>query len=391
MTLHADPPLRPDDPPTADSSAGATGGATPATRPPVPPVDPVVGELVDALADPDATVSAGGVDTSYRELAGLAARLATVLDRYGVGPDDLVGVCLDRSARMLGALLGVWRAGGAFVPLDPHFPADRLRMMVADSGLRVLLTEASLLPFVAGLAGPEVAVVRVDSDEVALAPAQPRPVRVSGDNLAYVIFTSGSTGRPKGVQVPHAPVTNLLRSFRDELRLSGDDTLVAVTTLSFDIAVLELLLPLFSGARLVIAERDEAADPRSLRRLLEAVGATAMQATPATWRLLVDTGAVPAGLRLRLCGGEALPRDLADRLLAPGAALWNLYGPTETTVWSAAGPVEPSSGPVPIGAPIANTLIHVLDELLRPVPSDAVGEIYLGGLGVAGGTTTVPG
>ncbi|WP_159104740.1 non-ribosomal peptide synthetase [Plantactinospora sp. BB1] len=391
MTLHADPPLRPDDPPAADSPAGATGGATVAPRPPAPPVDPVVGELVDALADPGATVSAGGADTSYRELAGFSARLATVLDRYGIGPDDLVGICLDRSAQMLGTLLGVWRAGGAFVPLDPHFPAERLRMMVADSGTRVVLTQTSLLPLVAGLAGPDVAVVCVDSDEVALAPAQPRPVRVYGENLAYVIFTSGSTGRPKGVQVPHAPVANLLRSFRDELRLSRDDTLVAVTTLSFDIAVLELLLPLLSGARLVIAGRDEAADPRSLRRLLEAAGATAMQATPATWRMLVDSGAIPAGLRLRLCGGEALPRDLADRLRAPGAVLWNLYGPTETTVWSAAGPVRPASGPVPIGPPIANTVIHLLDELLRPVPDGAVGEIYLGGLGVARGYHDRPG
>ncbi len=209
--------------------------------------------------------------------------------------------------------------------------------------------------------------------------------------LAYVIFTSGSTGQPKGVGIEHRAVTNLLASFRRALRLGSDDSFVAVTTLSFDIALLELLLPVACGADLVIATADEAREPDRLRSLIERTAATAMQATPQTWRLLASAGGVPAGLRLRLCGGEALPADLADQLMAPGAILWNVYGPTETTVWSAAGVVTSAAEAAEIGPPIDHTRVYVLDERLMPVPVGVVGEVCLAGRGVARGYHHRPG
>ncbi|MGW4215308.1 amino acid adenylation domain-containing protein, partial [Lentzea sp. NPDC004789] len=369
-------------------SDGARSFSDPAGR---SSADCLVGPLAAALAGNGHPVVSGGAQVRTADLAERASRLATLIGLHGVGPNDLAGICVNRSAEMIASILGVWRAGGAYVPLDPGFPPERLRMMVADSGVRVIVTEPALLPLVTGIAGADVAIVCLDLADPAEAVPQLRPVAVHPDDLAYVIFTSGSTGRPKGVQVTHRSLANLIRSFRDTAGLGRDDTLVAVTTLSFDIAILELLLPLFCGARLVIADRAQAADPWELRQLLVETGATAMQATPATWRMLVGAGGVPPGLRLRLCGGEALPPDLADELLSPGATLWNLYGPTETTVWSAAGVVQPRPAPVRIGPPIAHTQIYVLDDELRPVPVDEVGELYIGGLGVARGYHDRPG
>ncbi len=227
-------------------------------------------------------------------------------------------------------------------------------------------------------------VICVDDPATTAAPPL-APVPVPADALAYIIFTSGSTGQPKGVGIEHRAVTNLLASFRRALRLGGDDRFVAVTTLSFDIALLELLLPLASDADLVIATADEAREPDRLRSLIERTAATAMQATPQTWRLLESAGGVPAGLRLRLCGGETLPADLADQLMAPGVTLWNLYGPTETTVWSAAGVVTSAAEAAEIGPPIEHTRVYVLDERLMPVPAGVVGEVCLAGQGVARG------
>jgi amino acid adenylation domain-containing protein len=213
------------------------------------------------------------------------------------------------------------------------------------------------------------------------APADP-------DGLAYVIFTSGSTGRPKGVQVVRRGLANFLAAMRERPGLAAGDVLVAVTTLSFDIAGLELLLPLAVGARVVVAGRDTAADGPRLAALLAASGATAMQGTPATWRLLLESGwEAPAGFKV-LCGGEALPGELAARLGAHGAAVWNLYGPTETTIWSAVEAVDTrgSSPPViPLGRPLQNTQIHIVGHGLEPLPVGAPGELLIGGAGVARG------
>jgi amino acid adenylation domain-containing protein len=312
-----------------------------------------------------------------------AARIARTLADRGVGTETPVGLCVGRGIGMLTALLGVWWAGGAYVPLDPGFPAARLAAMARGAGLGIILSDAAHRDLARSVADSAAVICVDDPATTAASPLAPVPVPAAA--LAYVIFTSGSTGPPKGVGIEHRAVTNLLVSFRRALRLGRDDRFVAVTTLSFDIALLELLLPVVCGADLVIATAEEAREPDRLRSLIERTAATAMQATPQTWRLLESAGGVPAGLRLRLCGGETLPADLADLLTAPGAVLWNLYGPTETTVWSAAGVVTSAAAAAEIGPPIDHTRVYILDERLMPVPAGVVGEVCLAGRGVARG------
>jgi len=356
----------------------------------LPPVDSVL----DLLPEPDQTQVVVGPDGALTaaELHAAAARLAAVLRARGAAPDTPVALCLDRGGRLVTSVLGVWRAGCGYLPLDPALPADRLRYMIADSGVRLLVTHRAVRERLGdALAGvPDVICLDDDAAELAAA-ADPGPAPSHPDGLAYLIYTSGSTGRPKGVAVPHRAVVNLLVGFFDALGLTPRDRFAAVTTLSFDISVLELLLPLVAGARLTVVDAAEVADGPALRRRLVADGITVMQATPATWRLLLAGGGVPDALWLRLCGGEALPRDLADALAADGTALWNCYGPTETTVWSAATPVPRSPAPIELGAPIANTGIYVLDGALQPVPPGVVGEVYIGGLGVVRGYHGRPG
>ncbi|HEU4421800.1 MAG TPA: amino acid adenylation domain-containing protein, partial [Pilimelia sp.] len=364
-----------------------------ATERELPPVETVL----DLLAEPepaDRTPVVVGPDgeASAADVATAAARLAALLRARGAVPDTPVALCLDRGVRLVTSVLGVWRAGCGYLPLDPALPADRLRYMIANSGVRVLVTHRAVRERLAdALAGvPEVICLDDDAAELAAAP-DPGPAPAHPDGLAYLIYTSGSTGRPKGVAVPHRAVVNLLIGFYDVLGLTPEDRFAAVTTLSFDISVLELLLPLLVGARLTVVDAAEVADGPALRRRLIADGITAMQATPATWRLLLASGGVPDRVRLRLCGGEALPRDLADALIPAGGQLWNCYGPTETTVWSTATSVAPSPAPIDLGGPIANTTVYLLDRAFQPVPAGVVGEVYLGGLGVVRGYHGRPG
>jgi amino acid adenylation domain-containing protein len=312
-----------------------------------------------------------------------AARIARTLAGHGVVTETPVGLCVGRGTGMLTSLLGVWWAGGAYVPLDPGFPAARLAAMARGAGLQIVISDAAHRDLARSVAGGATVICIDDPATTAGPPLEPTGLPASA--LAYIIFTSGSTGQPKGVGIEHRAVTNLVASFRRALRLGSDDRFVAVTTLSFDIALLELLLPLASDADLVIATADEAREPDRLRSLIERTAATAMQATPQTWRLLESAGGVPSGLRLRLCGGETLPADLADQMTAPGVVLWNLYGPTETTVWSAAGVVTSAAAAAEIGPPIDHTRVYVLDERLMPVPVGVVGEVCLAGRGVARG------
>jgi amino acid adenylation domain-containing protein len=324
-------------------------------------------------------VACGGRAMTRRQLAEASDRLAGVLQRRGVAPGALVGLCCERSCEMLVALLAILKAGAAYVPLDPAYPPARLVHAVADSGLRLVLTEAGLTGLFAQCDAETL--VWQDALEAAAGP-QAALARPEPGALAYVIYTSGSTGRPKGAQIPHRALTNLLCAMQRTPGLAPQDTLLAVTSLSFDIAALELFLPLTTGARLVIATRAEASDGAVLKALLRRSAATVMQATPATWQMLLDVGWTAAGLRM-LCGGEALPRRLADRLLAGGGTLWNMYGPTETTIWSAAVRVGAGEGAVPIGGPIANTQFHVLDARGALVLPGAPGELHIGGDGLA--------
>ncbi|MEA2690743.1 MAG: hypothetical protein QOJ16_130, partial [Acidobacteriota bacterium] len=313
-----------------------------------------------AAADPGALALVTDEELlTYGELDARSNRLARHLRQLGVGPGVLVGICLERGAAMVTALLAVLKSGGAYVPLDPTYPAERLAFILADGGIRLLLATsetASALPLA------DAAVLNVDDlDDLKLAEGDDGslPPLAGSEDLAYVIYTSGSTGRPKGVEVRHAGLANFLLSMAWRPGLTAGDTLLAVTTISFDIAGLEIYLPLAVGGRVVLASRAAAADGKRLAALLRDSGATAMQATPATWRLLLGSGwAGERGLKA-LCGGEALPAELARELLPRVGSLWNVYGPTETTIWSALQPVTASGeGVVPIGLPIANTSLH---------------------------------
>jgi amino acid adenylation domain-containing protein len=328
-------------------------------------------------------ISFGSSHVTYGELNRRASQLAGYLRKLDVGPEKLVGVLVNRSIEMVVALLGIMKAGGAYVPLDPSFPADRLAYMVKDSNMRVLVTHGNLEQ---ALSSKPATVVHLDRDWNAIEkhPAERLP-KPTSESLAYVLYTSGSTGKPKGVEITHVALVNLLFSMQRTPGLSETDTVMAVTTLSFDIAGLELYLPLVSGSTLVIASREEAQDPIRLMSRMNEVQCTMMQATPATWRGMVNAGWKGSSALKILCGGESLPRDLAQDLLLRCAEVWNMYGPTETTIWSTVHRVLSTDGSIPIGRPIANTQVYVLDAQRRLAPRGVIGELYIGGHGQARG------
>jgi amino acid adenylation domain-containing protein len=322
-----------------------------------------------AAKTPDApAVTFEDTTLTYHQLDTVANRLAARLREEGIGPDGLAGIHCERSMEMLIGVLAVLKAGGAYLPLDPAYPQERLEFMKQDAGLKVILTREKIRAAIAG-----------DSATAAIKSG------VAPENLAYMIYTSGSTGQPKGVQVPHRAVVNFLASMKKTPGLTSQDVLIAVTTLSFDIAGLELLLPLTVGARVVIARAETAVDFPALAELMRSSGATVMQATPTTWRGLIESGWADGNNLKALCGGEAFPRDLAEKLLPRCKELWNMYGPTETTIWSSVERVTSGEGAVPIGRPIANTQFYVLDAQRLPVPTGAMGEVFIGGDGVTRG------
>jgi amino acid adenylation domain-containing protein len=318
----------------------------------------------------------------YGELDAMANRVAQVLVARGVGRGQRVGLCVERGAEMVAAVLGILKSGAAYVPLDPGFPGERLRFMAQDAELSLLVSSTQLAAL---FELPRERQLLLDADAVMLASApsaRPAGDGARGEDPAYVIYTSGSTGTPKGVVVPHRAVVNFLTSMAREPGLHAQDVLVAVTTLSFDIAVLELQLPLAVGARVVLATREESIDGRALAALLHSHGANVMQATPGTWRLLLAGGWSAENSFKALVGGEALPADLAAQLLARGVELWNMYGPTETTVWSTCARVTEADA-ITIGRPIANTIVRVLDAHDRLCPIGVGGELCIGGEGLS--------
>ncbi len=346
------------------------------------PADRCVTRLLAEQAGrtPDATaVSCGGQLLSYRELDRRVTLLARTLAAAGAAPGGRVGVYLSRSTDLPVALLAVLRTGAAYVPLDPIYPRDRVELMLADAGVHVVVTESALAAELPG----RVHTVELDTLPPHAGPVEPFDL-ATPDGPAYVIYTSGSTGRPKGVCVGHRALTNFLCSMARRPGFGATDRMLAVTTVCFDIAGLELYLPLVTGGRVEIAPADTAADGAALRDLVERSAPTVMQATPATWRMLLAAGwSGHQGLRV-LCGGEAFPPDLAEALCARTAQVWNLYGPTETTIWSAVSEVRPGA-PITLGAPVANTTLHVLDQHGNPVPDRMPGELHIGGHGLAHG------
>jgi amino acid adenylation domain-containing protein len=321
-----------------------------------------------------------GKQITYAELNRRADGLAAQLQALGVKQGVMAGIFVERSIEMIVGVLGIMKAGGAYVPMDPAFPKERLGYMVEDARMPVIVTQQKLL---SELPPHKAQIVFVDTPGT----SSSSPVRsaATAEDLAYVIFTSGSTGRPKGVQLPHRAVVNFLNSMRREPGLVSKDVLLAVTTLSFDIAGLEIFLPLTTGACVVVASRETTSDGNQLLKLLNESKATVMQATPATWRLLMEAGWQGTPSLKILVGGEACPRELANALVTRGSSVWNMYGPTETTIWSSTCRLEAGDGPVSIGRPIDNTQIYIVAPNLQPMPIGVPGELLIGGDGLARG------
>jgi amino acid adenylation domain-containing protein len=322
----------------------------------------------------------GASELTYLELNKRVNVLSQHLTSLGVGPEVSVGIFMERSQELLVALLAVMKSGGAYVPFDPHHPADRIELILEDAKPRVLISDSAT-----------VSALKVDETTMVLSlkelwaeelPLQNPQRQLQPSRLAYTIFTSGSTGRPKGVQISHAALNNFLHSMARKPGLTCDDRLLSVTTISFDIAALEMYLPILMGGQVDIADQETTIDPARLRAHLE--HATVLQATPATYRMLLEDGWKGDKKLTVLCGGEPFPRDLADQLVATTKSVWNMYGPTETTIWSTIDQVGPENI-VPIGHPIDNTQVYVLSPSNLPVPQGCIGELYIAGDGLARG------
>lgn len=348
------------------------------------PKDRSLHELISEKAEqyPHKTAVSFSKNTlSYSELNQRANQVAHFLMKEGVQRGDRIGLALERSENMLAALLGILKSGAAYVPLDPEYPKKQIEYMLNDSEAKFLLTSSAYRNKFSS-----------DSRELILediltrvkdSPIHDPELKVSGNDLAYVIYTSGSSGKPKGTQIEHHSVVNFLYSMQKEPGIGKDDRLLAVTTISFDIAGLELYLPLISGSQLVIADGEAVKDGRLLFDLIRSENISIMQATPSSWRMILDSGwDMPLNLKV-LCGGEALSADLAHSLLTKCSSLWNMYGPTETTIWSTIKQIINYDAPVSIGKPIANTQVYILDQYLKPVRPGGIGDIYIAGDGLA--------
>ena len=348
------------------------------------PAQPLVHLLIDAQcrATPNAVaVEFADKTITYRELGERANKLAEHLVAAGVKPGMPVGLCVERSIEMIVAQQAILRAGGAYLPLDPDYPTDRLAFMIEDSAMPVVVAQESTRGQIPDGAN----VVSIDKDAAAIAArsATFTPVVVDPTSPCYIIYTSGSTGKPKGVLNPHIAAVNLLLSVQKVPGMKQSDHVLAITTLSFDIAVSELVLPLTVGARIVLASREIATDGVRLKELIASAGVTFIDATPATYRLLLAADWVGDPKLTVICTGEAMPKDIAVALVDRVGKVWNGYGPTETTVWSTFYEVTKPVSRILIGKPVANTQVYVLDALRQPVPFGVRGELYIGGVGVA--------
>jgi amino acid adenylation domain-containing protein len=339
------------------------------------------------LAPQDTAIELGQHRLTHCELDEASNRLAHVLRQRGVARNTRVGLCLPRSTNLVVALLAILKAGATYVPLDPEYPRQRLIFQITDADMALMITESAMS---ARLACDSLPILLLDTDHHLMASAASNPLQpditrdARPEDAAYLIYTSGSTGQPKGVEVPHRAVANFLTSMASAPGLTKEDRLLAVTTISFDIAVLEIFLPLAAGGTVVIASEAQATDGSALAQLITTHGITAMQATPSRWHLLLESGWQGQPDLKALVGGEALTPSLASQLLDRCGEVWNMYGPTETTVWSSCWRVEPDKlQRISLGQPIANTSIQVLDAQLNPCPVGVTGEIYLGGTGVA--------
>ncbi|TVZ94125.1 non-ribosomal peptide synthetase [Streptomyces sp. BK340] len=336
-----------------------------------------------ASAPDSVAVVAGPRQATYAEVDRRATALAAALRARGIGPESLVGVCLGRSVDMTVALLGILKSGAAYLPLDPSYPADRLRHMTEDSGAGLVLCDRAHRERIRGAVPGSVDLLLME--DVPTEPAAPFTSPARPHHLAYVIYTSGSTGLPKGVAVEHAAISSFLRSVAERPGLAPGDRVLALTPLSFDISTLELFLPLTLGATVVMAPQAANTDPEVLAAAIEDGRVTVVQATPTTWRMLVASGWRAGHGRVLLSGGEPLDTQLARDLVATGGTLWNLYGPTEATVWATAARIDEAGDRVTVGTALSNTRLYVVDEHGREAGPGVTGELWIGGEGVARG------
>uniref|UniRef100_UPI002028BA63 non-ribosomal peptide synthetase n=1 Tax=Caballeronia sp. GAFFF2 TaxID=2921741 RepID=UPI002028BA63 len=340
---------------------------------------------MQAASTPDViAVRCGDESTTYAKLDAWANRIAAHLHASGVRHEARVGICTARSAGMVAALIGVMRSGAAYVPIDPALPAERIAYMLDDAGVAFVIADDTTARSFDGVVARVIRLAQTMN-----APSHDAGVfaNIHASQLAYVIYTSGSTGKPKGVGISHDALARFLASMRVRPGIGADDVMLSVTTLSFDIAALELYLPLVTGARIELARREDVTDGERLAALIARSGATMMQATPMGWNVLLGggwQGTSGAGATFKaLCGGEALPAELASRLQARGVELWNMYGPTETTIWSSIAQLNDSRAT--LGEPIEGTTFHLIDADGASVPKGGIGELCIGGTNLARG------
>lgn len=330
----------------------------------------------------------GRQELTYADVNHRVNQLSVYLTENGVREGDIVALLIDRSAEMLIAMLAVLKAGAAYLPLDPNYPTERVSFMLDDSGAKMLLASQSYKG--KHLTGAGEVIIEEVWPQLNGYNSKNQERELMGDSLAYVIYTSGSTGKPKGVKITHRNLVNFLLSMQKMPGIIVADRLLAITTISFDIAGLELYLPLITGAQLVIADAEAVRDGRLLLNLIHEKDVTVLQATPSTWQMLVDSGLQQRRSLKALAGGEPLTKELADKLLNLTASLWNMYGPTETTIWSTLKQVLPGEKLITIGKAIHNTQVYIMDEAGNPLPVGTPGEIYIGGDGVAQGYLNRP-
>ncbi|MGS0763567.1 amino acid adenylation domain-containing protein [Syntrophomonas curvata] len=348
---------------------------------------------IQAQKTPDAVaVNYEGDCLTYRELDDKSSCLAVYLQKLGIGPDCLVGICVERSLEMIVGLLGIMKAGGAYIPLDPDYPQARLEYMIQDSRIGFVLAQSQLMPKMPGMVGSSIQSILLDQDWEAIqqrAGLEVPKQEVKPEHLAYVLYTSGSTGNPKGVMIPHKALTNFLLSMGKQPGINSQDRLLAVTTYCFDIAGLELYLPLICGAQCFICSAEKVKDIEKLKQEIQRVKPTIMQATPVTWIMLFQTGWKNKEKIKILCGGEALPGKLKQNFMDTNSDVWNMFGPTETTIWSTVQHIKENE-PITIGKPIDNTRIYILDNNLKPTPIGIAGELHIAGDGLARGYLNKP-
>ncbi|SMQ23682.1 amino acid adenylation domain-containing protein [Pseudomonas helmanticensis] len=324
---------------------------------------------------------------TYAQLNRQANQLAAHLHSLGVGSQSVVALLVERGPRLVSSLLAILKVGAAYLPLDAMYPAQRISNMFEDAGVSLIITSAALLEHLPESPLPLVCLDQ-QNEQLARQPLSDPDIAVSPQQLAYCLFTSGSTGRPKGVQIEHRALSNLLAAMEAAPGLGPDDVWLSVTSAAFDIFAVEVYLPLITGATLLLASKEEAADPSALARLAQVHGATVLQATPATWRMLIDSQ-VSMSLRTAMSGGEAMDTALAEGMRSLAKTVWNLYGPTETTIYSSRTKIL--SGHLPtLGGPVENTRLYVLDRHLNPLPVGCTGEIHIGGDGLARGYINRP-